>query len=859
METIKHEASSSGWKSAVESFTQDFVFSVRRLRKSPVFTALAILSLALGIGANTAIFTLIDDLMLKTLPVYRPDQLLSFGQAGGGGIIGTVPMGTSGLFAFGFFQQIKSEHQYFEGICASSSFILPASLRVTANTSQPASVAFFEMVSGNYFDVLGVKPILGRPILESDEDASGRSQVAIVSYHYWSQYLSSDPSVIGRSVTIDGLPFTIIGVAPRHFFGDKIEQQAPDLWLPLTMQAQVMQHASLLVSRNLYWLHLMGRRKANVLLDQAQAWFNSQVQRYMSDLEGAQLGDSRRAEIRHIAVPLEAGGHGVSGLRNQYEAPLKILTAAVGLTLLIACANLASFLLSRVVAREGEISTRLALGSSRSRIVRQILIETGLLSAFGGLLSLLFAFVGSRALIHFLAQGVTYTVIEPKPDLAVLLFTLGISIATAILFGIGPAIHISRTNIIGDLRVTARSQGSGAGASTRFALKFLVTAQVLLSVVLLVVAGLLIRTLRNLNSQDMGFEHRKLLMVQLLPELAGYAPEQLTAFYDDLLSRIHALPGVRSSALSNTPVISSANWGSPITIQGDSSGAHKDRETQGNFVSAQYFQTIGNPILRGRPIETRDTASSLKVAVVNQAFARRFFGNEDAIGRAFKVADPGVPGTWQIVGVASNIMDAGLRDGPQPMIYLPVCQISGPHAYAHWLIIDSAVGSEYLSGEVRRTISQLNPDLSIMTMEDFTELLDNSTSHEKLLSSLFTAFAMLALVLITIGLYSVATYSVVRRTNEIAIRIALGANGKQIVWVILKESFILWGTGVCLGIPLSVAFAKVLRAQLFGLSPFDPGTLVPATLLIGIVTLTAGLLPAARAARIDPMVALRRE
>jgi predicted permease len=859
IEAVKQRVLSAGWESVAETLWLDLRHSLRMLKKSPTFTAIAILSLGLGIGANTAIFTLIHDLLLKSLPVRQPEQLVSFGKAGGGGIAGALPMGTGGLFAYDFYRHIEKQHEFFQGICASASFTLPASLRLSETFAKPASVAFFQLVSGNYFSVLDVEPMLGRPILESDEDAPGRSAVAVLSYHYWLKNMAGDPSVIGRSITLDGMPFMAVGVAPPKFFGDKLEEQAPDLWLPLTMQEQVMQHSSLLTPRNLYWLHLMGRRDAGMRTNQAQAWFNDQVQRYMSDLEGSALAPAHRDEIRRISVPLLPGGRGISALRQEYTEPLNVLMGVVVLVLLIACANLASFLLAKVVSREREISIRLALGSSRARVIGQILIETLLLSTFGGALGLLLASWGTRALIRFVAQGATYTVLDPKPDLAVLAFTLGISLVTAILFGIAPAVRASRTRATASLKANARTTANTAGASGRLAPKIIVVAQVALSLTLLVGAGLFLRTLRNLENQDLGFNHRNLLMVQFLPEAAGYKPAQLTGFYEKLLERVDAIPGVHSATLSNTPIVTPANWGSPISIQGYPAQPNQDLGTLGNFVTPRYFETVGIPVLRGRSIEPEDAASSLKVVVVNQTFANRFFPHGDALGRIFTIADPGVPGAWEIVGVARDAMYIGPREGPQPMIYLPVTQISGPHAYAHWVLIDTAADPSQLSEEVRRAVAQVDVNLSILKTETISQQMDNLTDHEQLLSQLCTAFSLLALLLATIGLYGVMTYSVVRRTNEIGVRMALGAQNRQVVWIVLKESLLLYAVGVGAGVPVTLAATRILRTRLFGLSPFDPLTLLTSVLMMGIVTLTAASFPARRAVKVDPMVALRHE
>ena len=834
------------------SVASDIRYSLRMLAKSPGFTAIAILSLALGVGANTAIFTLINDLMIKQLPVGQPDQLVSLGEDSGCCILGTVSMGTAGLFSYDFYRQIEKQHRFFQDISASAGFTLPAGVRLSESSAGPADAAFLQLVSGNYFSVLQVQPLLGRAILPSDEEVPGRNPVAVLSYHYWQTSLGGNPSLVGRSLTIDGMPVTIIGVAPPRFFGIKVEAQSPDMWLPLTMQREVMEHSSLLGARNLYWLHLVGRRNPGMSLTQAQAWFNAQVRQYMQDLEGGPLTPARKEQIQRISVPLMPGARGGSDLREQYKAPLEILMGVVVLVLLIACANLANFLLAKAVVRERENSTRLALGSTRARLIGLVLIETLLLSLCGGALGVLLAFWGTRALINFVVAGSTYIVLDPKPDMHVLLFTLGVSLLTGLLFGIGPAVRVSRTRLSPGLNLRGAASGS-------FIPKFLVAAQVTLSLILLVGAGLFLRTLRNLERQDLGFENHKLLLAQLLPEAAGYTPKQLSGLYEKILDRVEALPGVRSATLSSVPVIHPGQWGSPISILGYASRQNEAVDTQGNYVGARFFETVGIPVLLGRPIGPQDTAHSTKVVVVNQTFANDYFPRGDAIGRSFTIWDPGVPGTWQIVGVVRDAKYSSPREAPQRMIYLPLAQIAGSHAYAHSLELRTVGDPASVAGQVRRAIAQIDPNLAVLKLETISQQVNHLVDQEQLISQLCTWFAVLALLLTSIGLYGVMTYNVARRTHEIGVRMALGAQNREVQWMILRESLLLLGIGVLLGVPATMAATRLVGAQLFGLTPSDPRTFIAAILAIAIVALLAAYFPARRATRVDPMVALRDE
>jgi predicted permease len=833
----------------------DIRYSVRLLAKSPGFTAIAILSLALGVGANTAIFTLINDLMIKQLPVGRPDQLVSLGEDSGCCVLGTVPMGTAGLFSYDFYRQIAKQSQFFQDISASSSFTLPAGVRLGESSAGPGDAAFLQLVSGNYFSVLQVQPLLGRPILPSDEEAPGRNAVVVLSYHYWQTSLGANPSVVGRSLIVDGMPFTIIGVAPPRFFGLKVEAQSPDMWLPLTMQREVMEHSSLLSARNLYWLHLMGRRNPGMSLNQAQAWFNTQVWQYMQDLEGTQLTPARKQQIQRFSVPLLPGARGGSNLREQYKAPLEILMGVVVLVLLIACANLANFLLAKAVVRERESATRLALGSTRSRLIGLVLIETLLLSLCGGALGVLLAFWGTRALINFVVAGSTYTALDPRPDIHVLLFTLGVSLLTGLFFGVGPAVRVSRIGVAPGL--TARNAAIGGRASSRFIPKFLVAAQVMLSLVLLVIAGLLLRTLRNLERQELGFESHNLLLVELLPEAAGYKPQQLSSLYDKILSRVEALPGVRSATLSGVPVIHKGQGGSPISIPGYAAKPGETVDTLNSNVGPRYFETVGIPVLLGRPIGPQDTATSAKVVVVNQTFVNDYFPNGDAIGRSFTIWHPVLPVTWQIVGVVRDAKYSSPRDAPQRMIYLPLVQ--NPGSYAHSLQLRTIGDPAHVGEEVRRALAQVDPNLVVLKMETISQQVNDLMDQEQLISQLCTWFAGLALLLSSIGLYGVMTYNVARRTHEIGVRMALGAQNREVQWMILRESLLLLGIGVLLGVPATTAATRLVGAQLFGLTPSDPPTFITAILAISIVALLAAYFPARRATRVDPMVALRDE
>ena len=856
IETVKEKVRSSTWESTAESIWQDVRYSFRILAKSPGFTAVAILSLALGIGANTAIFTLINSLMLKSLPVANPQELVAFGQEFGGGRIAGIPAGPWDIFPYDFYQQLERPQTMLQGITAYASFPTQVSVRSSNSATASATQAIGHLVSGNFFSVLGAEPLLGRAIQPTDADAPGRNPVAVVSYRYWQQSLSADPSVVGSAITINGMPFTVIGVMPPKFYGVDLNL---DMWLPLTMQAEVMLQPSMLAPNGLQWLHFMGRRKPDTNMKQAQAWITAQAQQYLTDHEAHPISAESNQQIQKSFVELLPGEAGVSTMRILYRQPLHILMGVVVLVLLIACANLANFLLAKAASREREFSTRLALGSSRARIVRQILTETLLLSFIGASLGLLLAFWGTRLLIGLVIGGENHTALSATPDLHVLAFTFGLSILTALLFGIAPALRISRVSVTPALTSNARTASSSGGRSSRLLPNILVTAQVMLSLMLLAGAGLFLRTLRNLQTQDFGFNRTNVLLVHFNAKFAGYKPEQLNGLYDRILTRLDALPGVKSAALSGTPAINAGQWDSPIDIKGYTPAPGENTNTLINRVSADYFKTVDIPVMQGRAIESRDTATSPKIVIVNQTLADHFFPHGGAIGHRFTVADPEIKGEWEIAGIVATTKYASPRDDARRMIYLPVTQLTGDDSYAYWIQLRTTGDPAKITTSVRAALAEIDPNLPILEVRTIDQQIDGLMDRESLISQLSVFFSLLALLLACIGLYGVMTYNVVRRTNEIGIRIALGAQSNSVLWMILKESFLLLALGIALGIPATLAASRTIQSQLFGLSPTDPFTFIAATLTISLVTLIAAWFPAHRATKVDPVIALRYE
>lgn len=859
---VKHRIRSIGWETRIETMWHDLRYCVRALLRSPGFTLVAVLSLTLGIGANTAIFTLIKQVILENLPVRDPQHLVTFGKSTATGLMGGIDLGTQDMFTYDFTRQLEANPGPFEGVAAFSSFSPKVNVRVpdsTAAVQVPASV-----VSGNFFTVMGARPLLGRTLAPFDANGRDRNAVALVSYHFWRQSLSSDRAILGKEVSVNSTPFTIIGVMPPAFHGIKQELEPPDLWIPVTMAREIFLQPDILEPRNFYFLHMIARRSPQSTLVSDQTWLNHQVRGYVRAGEGSSLSALRQQDIERINVQLVPADHGISGLREQYEDSLFILMAIVAVVLLIACANLANFLLARAVAHRREYATRLALGSTRARIVWSSVAEALLLSLCGGVAGLGFAFVVTRALIAFVAHDAAYAPFDARPDGAILLFTLGVSVAAGLLFGLIPVLHVGRSWTNSAIHTGTRAPLSSADRGSRWWPKVLVTTQITLCLVLLVGSGLFLRTLRNLQQQDVGFERSHMVIADFDARIAGYRPEQLPALNQTLLEHLTAIPGVRSAALAATPPIDFGAWMSSLSISGYTPKPKEDMATILNRVSSDYFDVAGIPIVSGRGIGPSDTASSLKVAVVNQAFAQHYFPDGNAIGRTLKI-DIDEPGPWQIVGIARDTRSLGMRRDTPRTVYMPLAQLTspkgegGPDSFAWVMLLRTSGDAEQVIPSLRAAVANVDPNLPVLRVRTIRDQLESFMGHETLISRLTAIFAGLAVLLAGIGLYGVMSFNVARRTGEIGVRIALGASGSGVQWMVLRESMGLLCAGLCLGLPMALYSVRFVRSQLYEMSPFDPTVFVAATFGIVLVTVISAWLPARRAASVDPMVALRSE
>jgi len=878
---VKQKVWDSHWESSLDNLLADIRLAIRQLIKSPGFTAIALLSLALGIGANTAIFTLIHQVLLRDLPVGSPEQLVHFGDGTSAGVAGGIDIGGFGLFPWSFTRQVQANPGPFEGIASYGSFSAQVNVRLPSSglANAPTVLAPASLVSGNYFHVLQAPVLIGRAITDADDATPGGGAVVVLSDHFWQQSLSSDPSVLGKTLTINGTPFSIIGVMPKAFQGLKLELEPTDLWTPVSMQTVILQHPSFLTPTGPYFLHLFGRLHGDAsskpVLSRAQDWLNQQVRDAVRSNEGSTIAPSRLQEIARITVSLAPTAQGVSSVRSQYGDSLKILMVVVALVLLIACANLANFLLARAATRQREVATRLALGSSRGRIIRQSLIETLLLSLTGGALGLGIAFLVTRALIAFVSQGKSTLVMDPTPDLVILLFTLGSCLLTAALFGLAPALASVRTGSAQVLSSNARTVQGSASRSARLWPQALVAVQVMLSLLLLIGAGLFLRTLRNLQNQDYGFERTHLLLADINEQLAGYKPHQIPGLHRVLLERIEALPGVRSAALAGAAPISYGNWSSNISFSGYTPAPKENTNSILNRVTGKYFETAGIQIVAGRPITPADSETTAKVAVVNQTLANHFFPKGDALGRSLTIGIDSAKGPWQIVGIARDTVSGSPRDTERTkMTYIPIMQLElllprdpgssnsaapeeNEDRFAHVLLIRTTGNPTDMIADLRAAVAQVDPNLTLLNVMPIQEHLSNFVSHEELVSTLTAFFAGLALLLVSIGLYGIMSYSVICRTNEIGIRLALGSQTSTVLWMILRECLLLLVVGVVIGLPLSWLATRSIHEQLYGISALDPATFLSAIVVVTCMTLFAGWLPARRATRVDPMIALR--
>jgi predicted permease len=836
----------------MENLLKDIRYGLRGLLKRKGFAAIAVLTLALGIGANTAIFTLVNAVMLKSLPVEKPEELVLFSDSTGEGTSNedTPRTGKWNLFSYASYDYFRNHNQSFQDIAA----IRSGSSRLSVRRPDSAAAArgAGQLVSGNYFSVLGVRATRGR-VLTNEDDKPGAQPAAVISNRYWEQELNSDPAVIGKNFIINGTNFTVVGVTPKEFFGERV-RRPPDFWLPLSFQPQIELRESYLTDNQVYFLMVMGRLKPGTSLAQAQATTTLALQQFLTEQAGSKLTDERRKGIENTYATLVEGQGGISGLRRAYSKPLRMLLAIVGMVLLIACANVGSLLLSRAASRKAEISLRMALGATRWRIVRQLLTESMLLALIGGVCGVVLAQWAVTVLVGLVAKEAP---LNTRPDAGVLAFTAGVSILAGILFGLIPAIQASRANLASTMKEKNRLRGGFMRLSPS---SVMVVMQVGLSMVLLTGGGLFARSLMKLQDEDLGFDRNNVLLVGIDPRLAGYKPTELAPLYQQIIERLSTLPQVRNVSMATYAPLSGTRRSSSIKVSGYTPQEDEDMVTQDVLTGPKYAETLGVPLLRGREIDQRDTPAARQVAVINQTFADRYFKDQNPVGRTFSFDDDSDKQQWiEIIGVVGDLKGDNAREKPEPTAYRPILQVQDGGAYACTIHIRTASDPTPLTPQVREMINQINDKIPVFGVTTLSDQLHENLNQERLIAQLVSFFGALALILACIGLYGVMAQGVARRTSEIGIRMALGARGGNIAWMILRETLYLVLAGLILGIPAALLGAHLISTQLFGLSPTDPLTLVGAAVVLSVVAMLAGYLPARRASRVNPLNALRYE
>jgi predicted permease len=846
----------------LETLFRDLKYSLRMLARTPGFTAVAVLTLALGIGANTAIFTLLDQVLLRLLPVKDPQELVlltmrghHYGNNWGGNAI-SYPM----------FRDFREHNKVFSDMFCR--FPAAASL----SFGQQAERVAVELVSGTYFSTLGVNPALGRILTPEDDLVPSGHPYVVLNYNYWKSRFAGDPQIVGKSLILNDYKMTVVGVAQAGFDGVELGF-SPKIFIPIMMQRQIIVGSpeDMLKERRNRWVNAFGRLKPGISQQQAksalQPFMHSMLESEVQMPAFSHASKYDRDEFLKCWIDVLPGSQGRSYVRSQLSTPLWVLMAITGAVLLIACANLANLLLVRGSGRSREIAIRLAIGASRPRIIAQLLVESLTLSALGGLAGLAFAFWADKALLQaYLPSDSSGLNISSSPDLRILLFNLAVTVLTGIIFGLVPALQTTRPNIVGTLKDQA---GAVVGGGHHRLRKALVVAQVTLSLLLLIAAGLFVRSLSNLRNLGPGFPADKLVGFNIDPSLNGYSAERMKVFYQQLSDALRSIPGVQSVGLANVRILEGDEWDSGMSVEGFNP-AKPDEHAQPfmNQISPNYFATLGAPIVAGRDFTINDTHDvkhgpeawnwSSTTVIINEKFAKKYFAGRNPLGLHIGFGtDPGTPVDMEIIGVVKDFKYTSLRDEIPEQAFLPYLSsriLGGMTVYLR------TVGDpNQAMSAVRSKVRDMDPNLPIFDMRTTEVQINNSLSTERMIASLSAVFGFLATLLAVIGLYGVMAYAVAQRIREVGIRMALGAARGNVIWMVMREVLLLVSIGVTAGVTASLALTRVVQSQLFGLTPHDPQTLVLATVALAMVACAAGYVPAFRASRLDPMAALRYE
>ena len=829
---------------------QDLRYALRMLAKSPGFTVVAILTLALGIGANAAIFSLTDQVLLRRLPVQKPQELVVLHSPGPQPGRNWSDGDRGAAWSYPMYKDLRDGNQVFSGLLAR--FLTQASVSGQGQTE----LANAELVTGNYFEVLGVRPALGRVFSSQDETAPGANPAAVLSYGYWQRRFGRDPGILNKPLVVNGISMTVVGVVRPGFFGVQVGQ-TPDIFVPITMKAQMTPNWDGLAERQNHWLAILGRLKPGISREKAEAGLQP-VYSAILQSESSVLKSSPQTKKAFLEkkVLLDPGSRGRPILQHDAGQPLLILLSMVGLVLLIACANLASLLVARGEARQREIAVRMAMGAGRWRLIRQLLTESLLISLAGGAAGLIVGSWTLGALVSSMTDNIGASGLQGKFDYRVLAFALGLSVLTGILFGFLPALRSTRA----DLQATLREQGANVfgGKSNVRLRKVLLVSQVALTVVLLVSAGFFVRSLMNLKDQDLGVRTDHVIQLSVSPELNRYTPAQTVAVVDRLRENIAALPGVRSVSASAMALLANSDSYANITPEGFPMSEDTNTDVQQNWVGPNFFSTLGIPLLAGREFDNRDASASPKVAIVSEKMAQMYFHGQNPVGRHFAFGSGNrVHPNIEIVGLVKDSKNTDLRQEIRPLVYIPYAQDT--HQGNATFYVRTNIEPTAMASTLRKTVQSVDANLPVFDLKTLDQELDEIAFSERLLTFFSLCLGLLAALLAAIGLYGVMAYMVSRRTREIGIRMALGASQTNVAWLVLRENVRISAAGLGIGLVAAFGIGKLIESQLFGVKASNPLVFLIAAALLSAVAFLAGWLPARRAAGVDPMVALRYE
>jgi predicted permease len=834
-----------------EEFGRDLNYAARQLLRSPGFTVIAVLMLALGIGANTAIFSLLNAILLRKLPVHQPEQLVLFGKAEASGSTTFVPHGSTQAFSYPFFREFRRRNEVFSEVAAIQSYLVASHGRIAGDADMER--IHVELVSGTCFHTLGVNAAFGRVLTEEDDQTPGAHPVAVASYSWWQNRFGRDPSVVGKTVTIGQTVYTIIGVAPPEFYGVTVGQ-SPHLWIPLAMQKEISPDRNGLEKNLFQSLHVIARLKPGVSQKEAQANTDLLFRRILLGYIGPQPSRDELDGIQQARIELTPAATGRSNLRREFASPLKILMVVVVLVLLIACANVANLLLVRATARRREIAVRMSLGAERSRLIRQLLAESGLLGLVGAVLGVAFAWGAGRLLLAMVSTGSEFVPIRVTPDAAVLGFTVAVTIFTVFLFGTAPALRGTALDLAPSLKA---GRGVISAGARNLLTRGLVVGQVALSLVLLAGAGLFLRSLANVRDVDVGFDKQDVLRMRIDPGAAGYQrDERLSSLMRRLEERAGTVPGIHSASFALS-VFDGGGWSEDdITVPGRPK-SERNPSVDFNVVGPRYLDVMKMPIVLGRALALRDNEASRKVAVINETMARTYFPGGSPLGRTFGVGDDAEWQNIEVVGVVKDAKYMKLEEKQMPAAFFPHSQHR--EEFLRNFVVRFTGDPTLLVPAIRRAAGEIDANVPVSDVATLAQMVDDFTLNRRLVAQLSTFFGILGALLACIGIYGVMSYGITRRTNEFGIRMALGAERRDVLWVVLRETLWLTLAGVGIGLALALAASRLVESLLFGVKSNSPLVMGLSMAAMVVVALFAGYLPARRATRIDPSVALRYE